>query len=466
MSWAELAMRPLRSVRGRTTVAATLVVGLALVGAGFVLVDEQRDALTDNVDATLRLRADDIESLLSQGALPDSVSVSDDEVALVQVIADDGRVIAASPNIAGQPPVLDQRPEPGSSLIVAVPELPIDDDEFRVLARTFDAPDGRVTIYVASSIEEVAESVETLSGFLQLGIPAVLLVVAASTWLLVGRALAPVEAIRREVASISSRDLARRVPKPSSRDEVARLAETMNAMLERLQAASERQDQFVADAAHELRSPLAAMRAEIEVDLQSPRQQDPRAALMSLHAEVIRMQRLVDDLLLLARSDADGLERKSEEVDLDDIVLDAARRARAQAPIRVDTSAVSAAAVRGDLDQLSRAVTNLLDNAARHAVSTVRLALSETDGAVALTVTDDGPGIPGADAERVFERFTRLDSARTRGEGGAGLGLAITRAIVEAHGGTVVLDTRNTQGARFVVLLPAASDAGEPAIAV
>ncbi|MCA9824388.1 MAG: HAMP domain-containing protein, partial [Dehalococcoidia bacterium] len=290
---------------------------------------------------------------------------------------------------------------------------------------------------------------DALRGILQVGVPLLSIVVAGGTWVVVGRALAPVESIRREVASIGGQQLDRRVPVPRSRDEIARLAETMNEMLGRLQDAYQRQERFVADAAHELRSPLASLRVQLEVDGDE--------GTRHLLDEVIRMQRLVDDLLILARSDAGQLATQSSSVDLDDIVLGVAVRLREiGSRAAVDTSAVSAGQVRGNAEQLLRVVRNLLENAVRHAAAQVVVTLRDADGEVVLTVQDDGPGVPPAERSRIFERFARADSARARGSGGAGLGLAIARTIAESHGGTLGLDDTDG-GASFVLRLPAAN---------
>jgi signal transduction histidine kinase len=277
-------------------------------------------------------------------------------------------------------------------------------------------------------------------------------------WWLVARTLRPVESIRREVADISGQNLHRRVPEPSTGDEIARLAHTMNAMLDRVEEAAERQQRFVADASHELRSPLTRIRSELEVDLGDPGTADLVATHRSVLDETEKLQRLVDELLFLARSDAfEHHDRHSVAVDLDDTVLRETQRLRGTSTIPIDISGVSAAQVRGDPSDLTRVVRNLTDNAVRHAHSTVTIALSEHGGHAVLTVADDGPGIPPERREEAFERFTRLDEARAATDGGTGLGLAITREIVERHGGTIVVDPHHAAGARFVVELPLAA---------
>jgi signal transduction histidine kinase len=342
------------------------------------------------------------------------------------------------------------------SAIVGVPKVPVDDEPFRVLARTFESDGGAYTVYVGGSLEQVEESTASLLVLLRFGIPLVLLGVAAGTWMLVGRALAPVESIRAEVAEISGHETGRRVPEPSTLDEIGRLARTMNEMLARIDEAQDRQRRFVADASHELRSPLATMRTQLEVDETHPETAAWETTSKDLHAEIVRMQRLVDELLFLARSDASRLAQR-RPVDLDDIVLDEVRRARASSPVTIDSSAVSAGQVSGDHDQLRRVVRNLLDNALEHARCAVAIRLGEDGERVTLVVDDDGEGIPVESREQVFERFVRLDGARTPGRGGIGLGLAITRAIVEAHGGAIAAEDGSALGgARFIVTFPAA----------
>ena len=232
----------------------------------------------------------------------------------------------------------------------------------------------------------------------------------------------------------------------------------MNDMLERVDDAAQRQRRFVADASHELRSPLTRIRTELEVDLAHPDQADLLATHASVLDETIGLQRLADDLLLVARADeGDVGEPRREPVDLDDIVLRVARRLRADDRVRVDLTGVGAGRVVGDPDLLARLVGNLADNAVRHAPSAVDLRSGRATTARSCSPShDDGPGVPAAERERIFERFARVDGARSPSTGGTGLGLAIARDIAEQHGGTLVLDPTAT-GARFVLTLPAAA---------
>ena len=445
----------LASIRVRTVLLASVAVAAGLIGAAFGLVALQRDALTDNVDVAVTLRADDITSLLREGTLPAELTVTDVEVSLVQVLDESGTIVLASQNIAGHGPVVDDRPGSGESSIRKVEGLPIDDDEgFRVLTRGVETQTQAYTIIVAGSLDPVHESIESLVAVLRWGLPLLIAGVAGGIWVLVGRALSPVEAIRREVAGITRQQLGRRVPEPGANDEIARLARTMNEMLDRLESAQERQDRFVGDASHELRSPLASIRTQLEVDLARPESAPWESTMSGVREDVVRMQRLVDDLLLLARSDAGEVEYARGLVDLDDVVLAGAAAQRESSDVEIDTSAVSAGQVRGDSSQLQRVVRNLLENATRYASTRVAVTLRETNGAASLIVEDDGAGIPAEERNRIFERFSRLDSARARDHGGAGLGLSIVRTIVEGHGGAVSVDESAIGGARFVVKLP------------
>ena len=371
----------------------------------------------------------------------------------MQVVEPGGRVREASSNVAGRPPLVALETNDAVTI-----DLVLDGESgrFRVVAESTEPPDEDLTVLVARSLESVDEAEDTVTTRLAIGIPVLVLLVAGTTWVVTGRALRPVESIREEVASITDEQLDRRVPEPRVDDEIARLARTMNEMLARLEAARSRQQRFVSDASHELRSPLTTVRHGLELQVADPDCADVRPFNEGLLAECLRMQGLVDDLLLLARSEEVAGPAAREPVDLDDIVLDEAGRLRGRAQVQVDSGRVSAGQVRGDVGQLGRMVRNLADNAERHARSAVGFELTSWNGQVVLVVRDDGPGVPAADRTRVFERFTRLDEARARGSGGAGLGLAIVAQVVAAHQGTVVVDDAPGGGARFTVTLPVA----------
>jgi signal transduction histidine kinase len=316
-----------------------------------------------------------------------------------------------------------------------------------------DETDVKATVYVLVSPLDAEAAVAPVDHWLRRGLPAAVLFVAAVAWWAAGRALRPVDRMRAELARITAMDMSSRVPQPRTGDEIARLAETMNATLDRLADAAERQRRFVADAAHELRSPLAGLRNTVEVAAAHGDAADPAA----LHTAIERLQRLTDDLLLLAR-----LERLApptgRPVDIAAIAeeLVGERSYRVPPDERFTVVVPEPALVIGREEELGRLLRNLLDNASRYARERVIVSVAKPEpGLVRVEVRDDGPGIPAADRERIFERFTRVDEARDRGHGGAGLGLAIARDVAVRHGGSLyAADT--TIGARFVVELPQA----------
>ena len=451
------------SVRLRTTVAAVAVVGVAMVVGAVVMVVVLRGTLTREVQAAARLRAEDVAAVLAAGAgsgaaSPGTLAVDEADELLIQVLDGGGRVVAASPNAEGRPPVA--RLRPGSSAEVEVPAGgPMDESGvFLAVATGADTAGGQRTVLVARSTEAVDEAVAAVGGLLAVGLPLLLAVVAVTTWVVVGRALAPVEAMRAEVDEISAAALHRRVPDPPADDEIGRLARTMNRMLGRLEQAQARQRRLVADASHELRSPVATIRQHAEVALAHPGRTSAAELASTVLAEDLRLQRLTEDLLLLTRADEQSLALRRRPVDLDDLVFEEAERLRDATGLRVDTTGVSAGRVAGDAAGLRRVLRNLGDNASRHARERLALSVAERDATVVLAVDDDGPGIPDADRERVFERFVRLDGARARDDGGGGLGLAIVAELVAAHGGTVVAAAGPLGGARVGVTLPRLAD--------
>jgi signal transduction histidine kinase len=320
---------------------------------------------------------------------------------------------------------------------------------------------GEATLVYGATLEQADTAVHTAVLLLAVGVPVLVLLLVAVTWAVTGRSLRPVERMRTEVETIRAARPDARVEVPDTGDEVARLASTMNAMLDRLERSAESQRRFVSDASHELRSPIASIRQHAEVAVAHPERTEVADLADVVRSEAVRLQDLVTGLLELSRLDEGGI-RTRRPVDLDDLALDAVARARARvvavppadgdAPaVRVDGSAISAARVLGDERVLAGVVRNLVDNAVRHASARVVVSLTEDDGSAVLTVDDDGTGVPEDERERVFERFVRLDEARSRDAGGAGLGLAIVRDAVRAHGGDATVVTSPLGGARFVV---------------
>ena len=374
------------------------------------------------------------------------VEVTDSTEEYVQVLRA-GVVVGASANVVG----LAQLAMPEHDRPVRVDTVPFAPGSFVVMSVAADNGD---VIVVGRSIDDVAEARRAVGVALAVGGPAILAIVGAVTWWIVGRALRPVEAIRLEVEQISTSELSRRVPAPSGEDEIARLATTMNGMLERLEVGHERQRRFVSDASHELRSPVASIRQHAEVARTHPNVMSVTGFSDTVLHEVTRLQDLVDDLLLLAQID-EGVPALTVDVDVDDLLLAEAARLRAVTPLEIDTSHVIAGRVRGDRVQLERVVRNLVDNAARHARTRVELSVRERDpGTIVVACDDDGPGIPEAEREHVLRRFVRLDEGRARDEGGSGLGLAIVREVIERHGGTTTLSAGALGGLRVEVALP------------
>jgi signal transduction histidine kinase len=443
-----------RSVRARTTLLATVVSGTASVLGALLLVAAMDQSLHRSGDDLSRGRVHDLAAEVTAGDLPAVLPIGGEGVG--QVFDSRGRVLAASPNVHGKPPIT--RPATTGTPRVRVIDGAPDDagtEDYRVWLAAVPTGDGPVTVLAGSSIESVQEATRTLRRDLLVAVPLLVLLVAAGTWLVVGRTLRPVEQIRAEVAAIGDDDRSgRRVPVPGTDDEVSRLATTMNEMLDRLETAQRRQRSFVADASHELQSPITALRTQLEVALQHPGE-DWRALAARLLDDTDQMERLVRDLLFLARTTDGAAQPTSTLVDLDDLVLEEVARVRIGTRVEVDASAVSAAPVRGNADELRRLVRNLLENAVRHARSRVVVTLEGGATTVRLDVRDDGPGVSDEHREHVFDRFWTADESRSGGSG-SGLGLSIARAVAVRHGGSLDLAARNGAGAHFVVRVPTA----------
>lgn len=469
MRWLR-AVRWARGVRARTAMSATLVVAVALALAAVALVVLHRRQLVHGLATVAQQQGAEVAAQITEGGIGAvdiaAVSATAGERALVQVVNVDGTVASASASVQGEGSVSLAKPGAGEVVVTEAKSLPIGDGEpFVVVTTGVQTGSGVARVVTAQSLETVERSTSVVLTLLGVGIPLMLLVVGGSSYWLAGRALAPVEAIRRRVGEVSAVDLDARVPVPASGDEIARLAETMNAMLARLQESASSQRRFVADASHELRSPLATIRAATEVASSHPEALDWPAAAVTVLAETERLERLVGDLLLLARADEHGLVMRMDEVDLDDIVTEEAARLRHGGILDVVVD-VRSVRIRGDAQHLIRAVRNLTDNASRHASRTVEVHLRSMDGTAWVDVVDDGPGIPMAERDRVFERFVRLDASRERESGGTGLGLAIARQIARAHGGdlTVIYGTPGP-GSRLRLTLPLPRPADQPPLA-
>ncbi|MFJ8887114.1 ATP-binding protein [Streptomyces sp. NPDC102402] len=478
----------MRSVRARAALGATLVVAVALTVAGLAVLLVLRGNLTDRAGLEAEVAAREVAGELAQGRTYAELEAGDEDTHPVQVTDEEGRVVAVSKD-------LEAISGTGTAQVVPAPSAPApspdddddDDDDGNDPPRSevsSDPPDltnGTATVdgeqadYRFATVEVTTEddvtlavhagaplaaeqeAVDTVRNSMLTGLPVMLFVVAGVTWLVTRRALRPVEGIRRELAAITaSEDLGRRVPEPDSRDEIARLARTTNETLTVLEASVDRQRRFVADASHELRSPIASLRTQLEVGAAHPELLDVAGAV----ADTVRLQALAADLLLLARLDA-GERPGSAAVDLGALVREeVSQRTTDRIPPGVSVADTGSLEVAGSRGQLARVVGNLLDNAERHAERSVGISVRAHRGDVLVEVTDDGAGVPEAERDRIFERFVRLDDARGRDDGGAGLGLAIARDVASRHGGTLTAGAAPDGGARFVLRLPGRSGAG------
>jgi signal transduction histidine kinase len=449
-------------VRLRSAIAAAAVVGVAGVVVALSFASATEAILTHNVDSTARQRAAEVTAGLRADDGSDLDETLTGDRTLVQVLDYTGAVRASS--IAGrpQPPLTRNRPPAGHSAWESSPWPVTNGDTYRILAVGVPTRAGPRIVVVAQSLAPVQDAAEAMTRTLLVGMPVLILVVGLATFFFVGRSLRPVEAIRRRVALITARDLHSRVPLPPGRDEVAALAATMNAMLDRLEAASVAQRRFLADASHELRSPLATVLVGLDYLAKRATSETGLTQVQLLQGEAERLGRLVADLLLLTRADEHALTVRHDDVDLDDLVFAERERFAAQYPAVRFRARVDPVRVAGDPAGLQRALRNLLDNAARHAESRVTVA-AWADGEAHLVVADDGHGIAADDRQRIFERFVRLDAARARQDGGTGLGLAISREIVAGHGGRIAvdgdLDLDHGWGAVFHIRLPLPVDA-------
>jgi signal transduction histidine kinase len=483
-----------RSLRARVTLASTVGLALALLAAALLLRTELRASLSNGLDNTARQGAREVAALADAHRLPDPVPVADGTIT-VQVLNARGRIVDASPGAdllvpllpagqaaanarTGQTVLLDGPPYgvPGTVRVVAV------------------AARGE-TVIAAVAYDPVLDSVAALTRALLIGTPLLLLLLAGASWLVVGTTLRPIAELRRGAQNVTRTGRPSALPVPEARDEVHSLAITLNDMLSRLGQAQERQRGLVSDTAHELRSPIASIRAQLEVALDHPDSQDWRQTAGDVLEDTLRLARLAEDLLVLARLDErDGRRPGHQPVDVAALAgAEVSRQDGSRVPVLLadqeppsreppgqeqpsqeqpsqepsgqEPPSQERYAVTGDADGLRRMLGNLIENAVRYARTQVTVGVVRDGSRVRLTVTDDGPGISPGDAQRAFGRFTRLDNARSRdgdGQGGAGLGLAIVRATAQAHDGSAWLEDAEP-GLRAVVMLPAA-DAAQPHI--
>ncbi|GAA2637406.1 sensor histidine kinase [Paractinoplanes durhamensis] len=427
------------SLRARLLWLTVLVVTAGLAAGGILLVGVLNFALLRAVNQEALETATGVVKLVDQHQLVEVISVN--PAMQVQVIDSSGGILSSS---AGADRIVsmlhdDELAGMKDGDVKQIPgnRIGLGDGDARVVMKIAGAPTNPVRVLVARSTDDLNQGVHILRVTLLIAFPLLVGMLAVIMWRILGAAMRPVAALRTGAEEITGGTREGRLPLPESRDEIYRLAVTLNGMLHRLDAARARQRAFVADAAHELRSPLTNMRTELEVAQRLP-DTDWQALSTDLLTDVDRLNRLVDDLLLLARSDDGAPPGRSAaarmaEVDLGVLVADVASRYANVGYVRKEVTATV------EPDAIGRVLANLIDNAERHAREKIEVEVADEGGWARITVTDDGPGIPAADRERVFDRFTRLDDARARDAGGSGLGLAIVRELVRRHHGTVTL---------------------------
>ncbi|MEV0228107.1 ATP-binding protein [Nonomuraea sp. NPDC050786] len=443
-----------RSIRARLTAVATLIAALVFTATSAVTLTTVPDNLRGVVQARVEVAVRRAASEARTGELS-PVLDPPMRVHLLQVVAADGRMVASSHGVPTGLQVTDLRPPKAETLYTTERTVYRSPDEpeahYLIMALTVRTPHGPETVYGASSLAEVDRALIWVYLLVFAGTPLVLVSVAGIAWVTVGSVLRPVERIRAELAEITGQDLSRRVPVPETGDEITDLATTTNETLDRLERSAETQRRFVADASHELRSPISALRAQLEVATAYPDETDWKVTGERALAAADRLTGIIEELLMLARLDA-GAVPERRVVDMAHVAQEQVRR-REGSPVPIVPDLCAAAPVFGSTLQLDRLLTNLLDNAARHAATRIDLEVSVEGDKVVVTVTDDGEGIPPQDRERVFERFTRLESARVKDKEGSGLGLPLSREIAAAHGGSLTI-ADHAPGARFVAVLP------------
>ena len=457
------------SVRVRLTFAVTVIFAGALTLASFGLVRQVENALVNDVQVRNDTVAQALGKFLGSNQV-DTLSTSDpNQIASEMSGSYDPDVLReglnesivsvrgpGSASVTSSSNIFDRIRHiiTGEAIPLFSKVLPsrLDDKQYVVSRVKVQTEEGDMVLTVASSLDPVKRTVDRVQRSLFFAVPSLVGAVAILAWMMTARALRPVSAITSRAQAITSTTLDQRVPEPRTDDEIGQLARTVNAMLDRLESASERQKRFVSDASHELRSPVASIRLQVETALMRPEQADWEAVGRTVLAEDQRLAGLVDNLLALARIE-EGQRRPQAEVDLDEIIHDQLARPRL---VSIDRSGVLAGRVYGVRDELTSVVRNLLDNAERHAASVVKVSLATKGPWVRLAVEDDGPGVDPNLRDKVFERFARLQEARSRDAGGAGLGLALTKRIVETHHGRIFIEDSPLGGAAFVVELPAA----------
>jgi signal transduction histidine kinase len=433
-------------IRLRVTAAFAVAMAVVLAALGWFLYARLESHLATALDTSLQVRADDLAALVRQGGslANEGSGLIERGESFAQLLDRRGRVLDATRPL-GKTPLLDLGPVRGP-VYASRPSVPGLNDPARLLA----IPVPRGILIVGATRQNDVETLASFRDELLIAGPIALLLASLAGYLLAGLSLRQVESMRRRAAAISAETPGERLPVPQTKDEVERLASTLNEMLERLEAGLQRERDFVADAGHELRTPLALLRTELELALRQGRSEEQlREALRASVEEVDRLAQLADDLLLIARYDRGRLPLRVEELDAGSLLESVVSRFQWRADEASRPLAGEAApglTVRGDRLRLEQALGNLVDNALRHGRGRVTLQAAAVDGKVELAVEDQGEGFADGFAERAFERFSRAG----HGGAGAGLGLAIVRVIADAHGGSADLPG----GSRVRLVLP------------
>ena len=445
-------------IRVRLTLVFAIAIALVLAGAGWFVYDRVASDLSRALDQELRGRAQDLSALVRRGGAVSATrgSLIEPRESFAELLERGGRVVDATRPIRRSLLTTPELERAGrEATFVNRPSVPGLDEPARLLALPVVHARRRLVLVAGATRENRAETLRSLRTAFLIGGPVALLLASFAAYALAGAALRPIEAIRRRASEISTSSLDERLPVPRARDEVARLGETLNEMLGRLEAGLARERRFVADASHELRTPLALLKTELEVALRRGRSaSELEQALRSAAASTDRLARLADDLLLFARAEEGRVPLKPEPVDVLD-AFDAVARSfagRAEAERRaVVVDGNGALVVTADRLRLDQALTNMVDNAFRHGGGRITLGARARDGVAELHVLDEGAGFPPAFVERAFERFSRADG---RDRDGSGLGLAIVETIARAHGGAAHARNRPDGGADVWLALP------------
>jgi signal transduction histidine kinase len=445
-------------IRLRVTLAFALVSAVVLAALGYFVYARFDTELSEQIDQSLRTHGDDIAALVANGDLARNSKLLGREESFAQVLTPNGQIYAGTPQLGRDPQLTPAEASRASqaSFVVTREEVRSISGEARLLARPADGPGGRFVVVAAASLDDRNDSLASLGTILLIGIPVALLLASMAGYIVSGRALRPVEAMRGRAAAISAAEPEARLPLPEADDEIRRLGETLNRMLGRLEAAIERERAFVDDASHELRTPLAMHKTELELALRYAKTpEEMRTAISSAIVEVDRLIQLAEDLLVLARSAEGKLALDLRPVGVAGLLGDVRERFLARVAATGRSLVIEPAnglTVEGDRLRLQQALGNLVENALEHGGGEISLRASEAGGEVAIHVEDRGPGFAPGFIDRAFERFSRGDSSR--GGDGTGLGLAIVEAIARAHRGSAHVANRREAGADVWIALP------------